>query len=55
MAEDSPVDALVQAGETSDLLVLGSRGLHGVKALGSVAERVAHQASCSVLVVRATH
>ena len=30
----------------------GSRGLHGVKALGSVSERVAHRAACSVLVVR---
>ncbi len=33
------------------LLVLGSRGLHGVAALGSVSERVAHRATCSVLVV----
>jgi nucleotide-binding universal stress UspA family protein len=30
----------------------GSRGLHGLKALGSVSERVAHQARSSVLVVR---
>jgi nucleotide-binding universal stress UspA family protein len=29
-----------------------SRGLTGVKALGSVSERVAHRASCSVLIVR---
>ena len=35
-----------------DLVVIGSRGLHGLKALGSVSERVAHQAECSVLVVR---
>ena len=34
------------------LVVLGRRGLHGLKALGSVSERVAHQAKCSVLVVR---
>jgi nucleotide-binding universal stress UspA family protein len=47
-----PVDALVRTSEEADLLVLGSRGLHGVKALGSVSERVAHQARCSVLVVR---
>jgi nucleotide-binding universal stress UspA family protein len=31
---------------------VGSRGLHGLRALGSVSERVAHDASCSVLVVR---
>ena len=51
--ERSPVDALVHASEGADLLVLGSRGLHGLRALGSVSERVAHAASCSVLVVRA--
>ena len=47
-----PVEALVGLAETFDLLVVGSRGLHGVTALGSVSERVAHQASSSVLVVR---
>jgi nucleotide-binding universal stress UspA family protein len=53
--EDSagqPVAALVAAGEASDLVVVGSRGLHGLKSIGSVSERVAHQARCSVLVVR---
>lgn len=49
-----PVDALVVLGEHSDLLVLGSRGLQGLRALGSVSERVAHQADCPVLVVRGT-
>ena len=34
------------------LLVVGSRGRAGVKALGSVSEAVAHRARCSVLVVR---
>jgi nucleotide-binding universal stress UspA family protein len=34
------------------IVVLGSRGLHGLAALGSVTERVAHEASGSVLVVR---
>lgn len=48
----SPVEALVSAGQHCDLLVLGSRGLHGVAALGSVAERVAHRAPCPVLIVR---
>ena len=49
---DEPVGALVTAAADADLLVVGSRGLHGLKALGSVAERVAHRAGCSVLIVR---
>lgn len=52
--EGRPVDVLVEAGKDADILVVGSRGLHGVKALGSVSERVAHRAGCSVLVVRAS-
>jgi nucleotide-binding universal stress UspA family protein len=47
-----PVEALIEAGMEADLLVVGSRGLHGIKALGSVSERVAHGARCSVLIVR---
>lgn len=47
----APVPALVEAATCADLLVVGSRGLHGVRALGSVSERVAHEAGCSVLVV----
>jgi nucleotide-binding universal stress UspA family protein len=50
-----PLDALVASSSESDLLVVGSRGLHGIRALGSVSERVAHEAACSVLVVRSTH
>jgi nucleotide-binding universal stress UspA family protein len=34
------------------LVVIGSRGLGSLKALGSVSERVAQRASCSVLVAR---
>lgn len=48
----APVPALVEAAACVELLVVGSRGLHGIRALGSVSERVAHQAACSVLVVR---
>ncbi|WP_217913478.1 universal stress protein [Miltoncostaea marina] len=48
-----PVEALVDAARTADLLVVGSRGLRGATALGSVSERVAHRAPSSVLVVRA--
>lgn len=48
----SPVEALAASAADADLLVVGSRGLHGLKSLGSVSERVAHQAECSVLIVR---
>jgi nucleotide-binding universal stress UspA family protein len=47
-----PVSALVYASKKADLVILGGRGLAGVGALGSVSERVAHRAHCSVLVVR---
>jgi nucleotide-binding universal stress UspA family protein len=46
-----PVAALVGRSRTADLVVVGSRGLHGLRALGSISERVAHRAHCSVLVV----
>ena len=47
-----PVAALLDRSLGADLIVLGSRGLHGVRSLGSVSERVAHRAICSCLVVR---
>lgn len=50
--ERHPVGALVDRAGEADLVVVGSRGLHGVRSLGSVSERVAHRAPCSVLVVR---
>jgi nucleotide-binding universal stress UspA family protein len=46
------VDALAAASESADLILVGSRGLHGLKAIGSVSEPVANQARSSVLVVR---
>ncbi len=49
---EEPVPVLVAASADADLLVLGSRGLHGLKSLGSVSERVAHRAGCSTLIVR---
>jgi nucleotide-binding universal stress UspA family protein len=49
---DEPVRALVAASADADLVVVGSRGLHGLKSLGSVSERVAHSARSSTLVVR---
>jgi nucleotide-binding universal stress UspA family protein len=49
---DEPVRALVAVAAEGDLLVVGSRGLRGLKSLGSVSERVAHRARSSVLLVR---
>jgi len=49
---EGPAEALVAAAESADLVIVGSRGLHGLRALGSVSERVAHSAPCSTLVVR---
>jgi nucleotide-binding universal stress UspA family protein len=53
-AEDDrdPVAALLHHAGEDDLLIVGSRGLSGLRALGSVSERVAHRSRCSVLVVR---
>jgi nucleotide-binding universal stress UspA family protein len=50
--ERPAVDALLDAAADADLLIVGSRGLHGLRALGSVSERVGHRAACSVLIVR---
>lgn len=50
IVDKDPVAALTSAG--ADLIVVGSRGLHGMKAIGSVSERVAHKAEGAVLVVR---
>jgi nucleotide-binding universal stress UspA family protein len=47
-----PVSVLAEESEDADLLVVGSRGLRGVRALASVSERVAHEARYPVLVVR---
>jgi nucleotide-binding universal stress UspA family protein len=46
------LDALSVLSERADLLVVGSRGLRGFRALGSLSERLAHEARCSVLVAR---
>lgn len=50
----SPHQRIVDLATERDarLIVVGSRGLGGLKALGSTSERVAHRAGCSVLVVR---
>jgi nucleotide-binding universal stress UspA family protein len=46
------VDVLVDGSAAASLLIVGSRHLRGAPALSSVSERVAHGASCPVLVVR---
>jgi nucleotide-binding universal stress UspA family protein len=53
-APGHPADVILDtaAREGVSLVVLGSRGLSGLRALGSVSERVAHRARCSVLVAR---
>jgi nucleotide-binding universal stress UspA family protein len=50
----SPAHRLTEAArrERASLLIVGSRGLGRGRTLGSVGERVAHEAPCSVLVVR---
>lgn len=55
---DNPGHVAERIGEAaraaqSSLIVIGRRGVSGVKALGSVSERVVHRAPCSVLVVPA--
>ena len=56
IADDNPADALVAAAkaEGADLLVLGSRGLGRVQGfiLGSVSQKVLHDAPCACLVVK---
>jgi len=50
-----PADRIVRVAEHEkcDLIVIGSRGLSGVKEflLGSVSSRVSHHAPCAVLIV----
>ena len=50
----SPPERLAEVArrELASLLVVGSRGLGRGRTLGSVSERVSHEAPCSVLVVR---
>lgn len=49
-------EALVAASEGAEMLVVGSRGLGGLKelVLGSVSNECAHHATCPVVIVRPT-
>ena len=51
-SDAKPVPALLEAARDADLLVVGSRGVTGLRSLGSVSERIAHRAPCSLLVAR---
>ena len=49
-----PADALLEIAdqENADLIVVGSRGMHGVsRMLGSVPNKVSHRARCHVLII----
>jgi nucleotide-binding universal stress UspA family protein len=50
--DSSPSTALIERAEADDLIIVGSRGMRGLRSLGSVSEGVAHRAPCSVLIVR---
>jgi len=54
-----PCDALIAVAQDvdADLIVVGSRGMTGVKrfVLGSVPNKIAHHAPCSVLIVDTSH
>ena len=53
-ADDAPADAIVRIAEEigADLIVIGNKGMKGARRiLGSVANSVAHNAPCSVLII----
>ena len=52
--DEDPKSAIVEAARehSASLVVLGSGGKSGLRAIGSVSEHVAHHAPCSVLVAR---
>lgn len=54
VVEDLPARAVLDATEDADLVVVGSRGLGGVKSLllGSVSQKILHHAHVPVVVVR---
>lgn len=55
VAEGDPTEALIEASEEADLLVVGSRGRNPFKGLllGSVSQRCAANTKCPVTIVKA--
>ena len=55
--EGQPAEVIIDVAKQvqADLIVVGSRGLTGIKRflLGSVSSKVSEHASCSVMIVRA--
>jgi nucleotide-binding universal stress UspA family protein len=52
--EEDPADALLKVAQSVDagMIVVGSKGMHGARrVLGSVPNKVSHQARCNVLIV----
>lgn len=58
LKEGRPAEKIIEAAKEGkhDIIVMGSRGLGGIKQLflGSVSDRVADEAPCPVLIVKAT-
>jgi nucleotide-binding universal stress UspA family protein len=54
IVEENAAQALLDAAEGADLVVVGSRGLGGFSGalLGSVSQHVVHHATCPVVVIR---
>ena len=56
LVEGRPADKIIEVSQQGkyDLIVIGSRGLGGIKEffLGSVSDRVADEASCPVLIIK---
>jgi nucleotide-binding universal stress UspA family protein len=54
--EGDPAEVIIEVAneQQADLIVVGSRGLTGIKRfrLGSVSNKVSHHAPCSVMIVR---
>jgi nucleotide-binding universal stress UspA family protein len=54
--EGDPAEVIIEIAneQQADLIVVGSRGLTGIKRflLGSVSNKVSHHAPCSVMIVR---
>jgi nucleotide-binding universal stress UspA family protein len=53
LVSGSAADAILNAAERADAVVVGSRGVGGFRGLllGSVSHQVAHHAACPVVVV----